>query len=383
LLYNHYVVRRKLPAPHISKAVKLIRPEGTGGDHFGFGTLTFTLDAKSCPFPGPLPASPTGLVVQPGMGRVDLKWDIPALRDASGYTVRRARADGGDYQTIAEWDKNTSNQYTDTTAEPGVEYRYVVAARNPAGTGPKSAPVMAKAEAPGPLPPGWTISFIGKSTNFPTDQIKATYSEKGNRSMGIIGVGARDLVTPVENLTFAWRKVQGDFVLTGRLIVSPAKNYKQSADPKMGLMIRESLEPGARFASVSLGEVGLRGTRARFRAETNGGTTEMRGNDYCSMPMWYRLERKGSTITAWHSPDGSDWFKVGSASVQVPGDSFVGFFVAGSGGTKSGTVEVIFDNTSLMSLDHPSGTITAETTESRDGKALMTDKAPSAQKPEN
>ncbi|MBB3725473.1 AbfB domain-containing protein [Nonomuraea dietziae] len=49
LVYNHYVVRRGLDAPHISAYAERLAPEGGGGDyggskydHLGFGTLTFT-----------------------------------------------------------------------------------------------------------------------------------------------------------------------------------------------------------------------------------------------------------------------------------------------------------------------------------------------------
>ncbi len=52
LLYNHYVVRQGLKAPHVEAFAKKVRPEGGGGDYgpnsggydqLGYGTLTFTL----------------------------------------------------------------------------------------------------------------------------------------------------------------------------------------------------------------------------------------------------------------------------------------------------------------------------------------------------
>jgi hypothetical protein len=53
LLYNHYVVRKGLKAPHVEEFAKRVRPEGGGGDYgpnsggfdqLGYGTLTFTLE---------------------------------------------------------------------------------------------------------------------------------------------------------------------------------------------------------------------------------------------------------------------------------------------------------------------------------------------------
>lgn len=46
MVWNHYGVRRGLPAPYTSRAARQLRPEkaATKGDHPGFGTLLFTQD---------------------------------------------------------------------------------------------------------------------------------------------------------------------------------------------------------------------------------------------------------------------------------------------------------------------------------------------------
>jgi hypothetical protein len=62
LIYNHYVIRRGLDAPHVAQIAAQVRPEGGGGDYgpnsggfdqLGFGTLAFTL---ALPLPAPAPA---------------------------------------------------------------------------------------------------------------------------------------------------------------------------------------------------------------------------------------------------------------------------------------------------------------------------------------
>ncbi|RXZ68324.1 twin-arginine translocation signal domain-containing protein [Agromyces albus] len=64
LIYNHYVVRRGLSAPHVAEIAAQVRPEGGGGDYgpnsggfdqLGFGTLAFSLPAGA-PTPEPAPA---------------------------------------------------------------------------------------------------------------------------------------------------------------------------------------------------------------------------------------------------------------------------------------------------------------------------------------
>ena len=97
LLHNHYVVRKGLKAPRVSVLAKLTRPEAGGKDQFGYGTLTFTLDAAASPYPGmELPAAPQGLTARSGLGRVYLDWKTSATHDASGYLVRRARVGQGE-----------------------------------------------------------------------------------------------------------------------------------------------------------------------------------------------------------------------------------------------------------------------------------------------
>src|SRR5690348_9690543 len=47
LIYNHYVVRLGLSAPNVQKMAQLVRPEHGSADHFGYGTLAFTLNAAA------------------------------------------------------------------------------------------------------------------------------------------------------------------------------------------------------------------------------------------------------------------------------------------------------------------------------------------------
>ena len=75
LLYNHYVVRKGLSAPNTTAMAKLMRLEDGHKDHFGYGTLTFTLDAEKSPCPpSPVPPAPSSLTAEVGVRRVFLHW---------------------------------------------------------------------------------------------------------------------------------------------------------------------------------------------------------------------------------------------------------------------------------------------------------------------
>ena len=131
------------------------RPERDGPDHFGYGTLTHTLNSAASPYPpAPVPAAPTGLVAQPGPGEITLSWTPPPSDLTCGYQVSRATSGGGPYTTIASWTQHTLPTYTDATVVNGATYYYVVAAQNQSGVSVSSAEVSATPALAAALPNG-------------------------------------------------------------------------------------------------------------------------------------------------------------------------------------------------------------------------------------
>jgi regulation of enolase protein 1 (concanavalin A-like superfamily) len=76
------------------------------------------------------PAAPAALLASPGENAVPLRWQ-PSF-GATSYTIKRATSSGGAYSTVASGIPTSS--YTDTTANSGTTYYYVVTATNSAGT---------------------------------------------------------------------------------------------------------------------------------------------------------------------------------------------------------------------------------------------------------
>ncbi len=338
LLYNHYVVRRGLNAPHVAALARLSRPENGGGDHFGYGTLAFTLDAAASPYPPAAPVvAPAGLVATPGLERVYLSWNPAPAMDAAGYLVRRAPAEGGAFETIAEWSGNTAPRYTDRKAAPGVAYRYDVQALNRGGVGPASSPVVATAGRAGPLPEGWRALALGSPSSkaSPPSAPAAGYSVEGSHTLTLVGLPG-GLGDDTDAGAFALRPARGDLVFTARLAEPPPDEIGRSGLSALGLVMRESAAPEARGVALTLGEAGLRGTRARFRAERGSSPSVSRGNDYTWAPVWFRLARRGDVFTASHSVDGKTWFEVGSAKIALPADYLLGVVVCASSSSKPG-----------------------------------------------
>lgn len=337
LLYNHYVVRKGLRAPNTRAMAQLLRPEGGSIDHFGYGTLTFTLDGAKSPYPpSPIPPAPTGITATAGVGRVFLTWTRSG-DTAQGYDLRRATTSGGPYQSIASWSDSTRCEHTDTNVTPGTTYYYVVAARNQAGTSGASGPASAAPAATGALPPGWTQTSIGAvhggAAGF-ADVSGGTFVVRGSGT----GIGVSS-----DGLCFVSRSVTGDATITAR--ISDVNWNGGGRAAKVGLMMRESLAPDARTLVMKLGDLGARQAGFGTRSSAGGATTWVGGNDYTWIPAWFRLERIGNTFTAYESSDGVKWFRVGKSTVPMGSAYRIGLAVSSNN-----------DNVNTTHFDHVSVT---------------------------
>lgn len=343
LLHNHYVVRRGHAAPALKRVAELSRPEGGGWDHFGYGTLTFTLDARESPYPPlPPPAAPTGLRARPGSGYVELSWDVPARSDVSRYVIRRARKGGDDWETILDRAKHSAPRHVDREVEPGVSYRYVVIAANQAGDSPASESVEVAVGGDSPLPTPWEVSRIGRVSG--NAEPGAWSNPGGGQTIRLRG-GGNGVGGKSDDAGFVHRPVTGDFVFTARVVGPEPSGLGGSPLAQFGLMARESTDGDSRMVTVTLGEGGLRGTRFRHRDMAGGNAETQAGNDYSWSPIWYRLTRRGDTFIAEHRIDDSEWFEVGRAELKGIGPMVVGFVVATR--NPDGTGEVLFEEISL------------------------------------
>jgi regulation of enolase protein 1 (concanavalin A-like superfamily) len=336
LLYNHYVVRQGLSAPNIQAMAQVTRPEHGSIDHFGYGTLTFTLNASSSPYPpSPVPSAPTGVTATAGASRITINWNVPGASIVQGYTIKRATAPGGPYTTIATWSDNTSPQYTDKSATNGTTYYYVVAANNQSGTSAHSVEVSATPmAASSTLPTGWSRKDIGSVGVTGS----AGYANVSNNTFVTSGAGS-GIGGTSDGFGFTYRIVSGDVTITARV-------YGMSGSiNKTGVMIRESLDPNAKAFIMKLGDVGLRQAGFGKRTTTGGSMSWIGGNDYTWLPAWFRLQRSGSTITAYESSDGVNWFVVGSTTVSMNSVCYVG--LVNCSGSTTALNTTTFDNVAI------------------------------------
>jgi len=333
LIYNHYHVLEGLPAPSSRRMAELMRPEHGSADHFGYGTLTFTLSGTSSPYPSsPIPEAPEPVTATASVGRVYLKWK--PVRTANGYDVLRA-SNSDSYTSIARLTQTTWPEYTDTSVTNGTTYSYKVEAINQSGTSVESRAVSATPLDAGALPSGWQDTDIGTVKTIGN----AAYAKVGNGTTLITGQGS-GIGGASDSFNFAYRQVTGDFTLTTRLT-----NVDGKALSSTGLMMRESLDSDAPVVAMLLGSTGWRIAEMGTRSLSGGSMRWVTGDQYTWMPVWFRLRRSGNVFTGYQSADGVTWFAVGTSTVPMAGTYYVGL-AASSGDTKNDTVETsAFDNT--------------------------------------
>ena len=202
LVYNHYAVRRGLRAPNVKLFAALRRPEPGEIDVLGYGTLTYTLEAKASPLPSKAPPTPREVVAIPGLQRIELKWSPSGAYAAHGYEVSRATAPNGPFTSVYSTTRWTTPCYTDTNVEAGRNYYYTVAALNNAG---KSAPstTVSATPAKGDVLPDDSRHVSAKGT---------LYCESVAGNSFIVPASGREL-----DGSFAGQPVEGDFCVTARL----------------------------------------------------------------------------------------------------------------------------------------------------------------------
>ena len=94
-----------------------------------------------------------------------------------------------------------------------------------------------------------------------------------------------------------------------------------------GLMVREDLTPGGRFATA-LATPNISGAFFESRTVTNG-SPAFSGSFPVNYPnTWLRLKRAGNTISGFAGFDGTNWAQLGTATMALPTTVYFGFVVS-------------------------------------------------------
>ncbi|MEO0470130.1 MAG: PKD domain-containing protein [Bacteroidota bacterium] len=122
---------------------------------------------------------------------------------------------------------------------------------------------------------------------------------------------------------YVYRSLQGDGSISGRINrLSSGQN-----DATVGLMIREQLGSNSRYAFIG---VNLDDQYQFKTRKANGSFPVVQSGPKGSMPLpyFFKLERTGNQLEAFISANGQNWQSVGSETLSLPSDCFIGMAVA-------------------------------------------------------
>ncbi|MGH9310352.1 MAG: FG-GAP-like repeat-containing protein [Vicinamibacterales bacterium] len=112
---------------------------------------------------------------------------------------------------------------------------------------------------------------------------------------------------------------------------------------KFGLMFRESDDPGSRHVMLIVSAA--MGVAMQYRAQPGGISSNVAITSGAA-PEWLRLRRTGNTFTGYASEDGATWRTIGSVTLPLDLDTFVG--VALTSHNNSTLTRGVFDNLSIV-----------------------------------
>ncbi|HUO68864.1 MAG TPA: GDSL-type esterase/lipase family protein, partial [Gammaproteobacteria bacterium] len=155
------------------------------------------------------------------------------------------------------------------------------------------------------------VGAVGSST-------QATQSD-GTLSATVNGSG-NDIWDAADAFQFDFESLTGDGTITARVV------SETNTDPwaKSGVMIRETLSASSTHAFVAV----TVGNGVAFQRRTSTGALSLHTyGPTVTAPYWVRLNRSGSTFSAYSSPDGTTWTLIGQSTINMAASVYIGLAV--------------------------------------------------------
>jgi hypothetical protein len=161
----------------------------------------------------------------------------------------------------------------------------------------------------GPSAPTWTANNVGGAG--------------GSASIGATSITVNSASTDIWDNTDAFTYVHQSWHGDGEIVARVDSLTNTSSWAKAGLMFRGSLASGSPHAFVLVTpQVGV---AFQSRASAGGESTMTNHTWGPAAPWWLRLVRTGNVFAAYDSPDGVNWRSLGTQTVVMASDVYVGF----------------------------------------------------------
>ncbi len=169
----------------------------------------------------------------------------------------------------------------------------------------------------GPLAEGWSSLSVG--------DVSITGSAGQAKGVFALKVAASDVGEKFDSFHYVYHRASGECEIVARVTSIDGADRLSKA----GVMIRETLQPGSRFALVSL----TGGGAVSFQHRTEAGQKSLdRPSGEATLPYWLKLVKKSKTFIAYRSTDGQKWEVAGTATVNFGDTFFLGLVVTSHSG---------------------------------------------------
>ena len=163
------------------------------------------------------------------------------------------------------------------------------------------------------LPAGWSdIDIGGPGVAGSASFSSGTFTVNG---------GGSDIWGTSDNFHYAYEPVTGNLTITARVV------SQQNTDlwAKAGVMMRESTAANAAFVDIFI--TPGHGVNLQYRPSTGVKAVQVKQLGGPVAPYWVRIQRLGTTFSAFASADGVNWTQLGQVSANLPMNALAGLSV--------------------------------------------------------
>jgi regulation of enolase protein 1 (concanavalin A-like superfamily) len=181
-----------------------------------------------------------------------------------------------------------------------------------------------------PLPVSWLDQDVGSVG-------LAGSASYANSTFTVAGAGQGTFFSSSDGFHFVYQSLAGDGTIVARVV-----SLEGSSAAQVGIMIRETLDPGANHVYL------FDYSSAIWMTErtSTGASSTYQSLGSATLPNWIKLARSGNVFSMYGSADGVNWAQLGSSQTVSMGQNvYIG--LAASSRNTSSLVTASFDNVSV------------------------------------